>query len=238
MPLPKVYDWERFRLALKQLHDTFPGFLQSVVLVGGGAAWFYRETLRQWRDSEFPVPDWTAAEQNEWLSRDVDFMGLDVAEAADLLQTPFDETTHTFHFAGLEVDFLDEGLQLVANSALQTARLVQLPDFNFNVVEASLLFAEKSALLRAKDRPQDRLHRQLLVEFLKCEFCRQAEHPASLRSSRWVARARSVKTTDAGFFENDLRLTRRLTAAILAVKADEHRALKHWAKHHLPGYTQ
>lgn len=238
MALPKIYDWERVRLALKQLHETFPGFLQTVVLVGGGAAWFYRETLRQWRDPDFPQPRWTDAEQAEWLSKDVDFMGLSAREAADLLQTPFDETTHTFHYAGLEVDFLDEGLHMIPDSALQTARLVQLPDFNFNVAEASLLFAEKTALLRSKDRPQDKLHRQLLVEFLKCEFCRQAEHPQGLRPSRWVARARAVKTAETGFFENDARLARRLSAAIIALRTNEHRALKHWAKHHLPGYKE
>jgi hypothetical protein len=238
MAPPKIYDWERVRLALKQLHETFPGFLETVVLVGGGAAWFYRETLRQWNDPDFPVPLWTAAEQDHWLSKDVDFMGLKVSEAADILNTAFDEITHTFHYEGLEVDFLEGGLQMFPDMALQTARLVQLPDFSFNVVEASLLFAEKTALLRAKDRPQDKVHRQLLSEFLKCEFCRQAEYAASLRPSRWVGRARAVKTADSEFFENDARISRRLIPAIIALQANEHRALKHWAKHHLPGYTE
>jgi hypothetical protein len=238
MALPKIYDWERVRLALKQLHETFPGFLQTVVLVGGGAAWFYRETLRQWGDADFPQPNWTDEEQAEWLSKDVDFMGLSTWEAADLLQAAFDETTHTFHYAGLEVDFLEEGLQMIPDSALQTARLVQLPDFSFNVVEASLLFAEKTALLRIKDRSQDKLHHQLLREFLKCEFCRQAEHPQSLRPSRWIARARAVKTADVGFFANDSRFARRLSQAIIKLTAAEQRALKHWAKHHLPGNAE
>ena len=239
MTLPKIYDWERVRLAIKQLHETFPGFLETVVLVGGGAAWFYRETLRRWNDPDFQMPLWTAAEQDDWLSKDVDFMGLKVTEAADLLSATFDETTHTFHYEGLEIDFLEAGLQIFPDTALQTARLVQLSDFAFNVVEASLLFAEKTALMRAKkDRPQDKLHRQLLSEFLKCEFCRQAEHPASLRPSRWIGRARAVKTADFEFFENDPRISRRLIPAIAAVQANEQRALKHWAKHHLPGYTE
>jgi len=112
MALPNVYDWNRIRAALRQLHETFPGLLENVVLIGGGACWFYREALRQWNDQTFPVPAWTEAEEAIWLSKDVDFMGLDLAEASNLLQTPFDETTHTFHFRGLEVDFLEEGLQL------------------------------------------------------------------------------------------------------------------------------
>jgi hypothetical protein len=46
----------------------------------------------------FPCPLGTGAEEGTWLSKDVDFMGLDREEATQLLQTPFDEETHTFHF--------------------------------------------------------------------------------------------------------------------------------------------
>jgi len=238
MDLPKLYDWERIRLALRQLDASFPGLLQSVVLIGGGAAWFYRENLRQWADADFPVPVSGPAEEEIWLSKDVDFMGLTVAEAADLLQTPWDENTHTFHYAGLEVDFLEEGLVLFPAEALRSARQAQLPDVSFNVAEAALLYAEKCALLARKARPQDNLHHALLARFLRCEFCRQAESPAALRPSRWIARARDVKTADEKFFANDPRFNSRLAKAIAALNAPDHRALKHWAKHHLPGCTK
>lgn len=238
MDLPKLYDWERIRLALRQLDQAFPGLLQSVVLIGGGAAWFYRENLRQWADADFPVPTTGLAEEEIWLSKDVDFMGLTVAEAADLLQTPWDETTHTFHYAGLEVDFLEEGLVLFPAEALRSARQAQLPDVTFNVAEAALLYAEKCALLARKARLQDHLHPALLARFLRCEFCRQAEKPAGLRTSRWVARARDVETADLNFFVNDARFNARLAKAIAALSAPEHRALRHWAKHHLPGYQE
>ncbi|MBE0543477.1 MAG: hypothetical protein IH623_19205 [Verrucomicrobia bacterium] len=125
MDLPKLYDGERIRLALRQLDQAFPGLLQSVVLIGGGAAWFYRESLRQWADADFPVPTTGPAEDEIWLSKDMDFMGLTVAEAADL-----------------------------------------------------------------------------------------------------------------SFFVNDARFNVRLARAIAALRAPEHRALKHWAKHHLPGYKE
>lgn len=238
MDSPKLYDWERIRLALRQLDESFPGFLQSVVLIGGGAAWFYRENLRRWADADFPVHTSKPAEEELWLSKDVDFMGLSVAEAADLLQTPWDENTHTFHYAGLEVDFLEEGLVLFPAEALRSARQAQLPDVTFNVVEASLLYAEKCALLARKARPQDALHHALLRQFLKCEFCRQAETPDALRPSRWVARARDVKTADVNFFGDDARFNSRLASAIAALNAPDHLALKHWAKHHLPGGTE
>jgi hypothetical protein len=212
--------------------------LPSIVLIGGGACWFYRESLRQWADPDFPVPASGPAEETIWLSKDVDFMGMTVAEAADLLQTPWDGITHTFHYAGLEVDFLEAGLVLFPAEALRTARLAQLPDVTFNVAEAALLYAEKCALLAAKARPQDQLHQALLASFLRCEFCRQAENPGSFRTSRWIARARDVKTADINFFTNAARFKARLAKAIAALIAPEHRALKHWAKHHLPGYTE
>jgi hypothetical protein len=138
----------------------------------------------------------------------------------------------------LEVDFLEEGLVLFPAEALRSARQAQLPDVTFNVAEAALLYAEKCALLARKARPQDHLHHALLARFLRCEFCRQAETPASLRTSRWVARARDVKTADLRFFENDARFNLRLAKAIAALSAPEHRALKHWAKHHLPDYKE
>ncbi len=106
MPGPNVYDWNRIRAALSLLQEAFPGLLENVVLIGGGACWFYREALRQYEDRDFAVPAWTEAEEAIWLSKDVDFMGLDREEASQLLQTPFDEETHTFHFRGLELDFL------------------------------------------------------------------------------------------------------------------------------------
>jgi|GEM_PF-2182535 hypothetical protein len=238
MALPKEYDWERIRLALRQLDTDFPGLLPSVVLIGGGAAWFYRETLRQWRDADFPVPACSQEEEQIWLSKDVDFMGMTVAEAGELLQTPWDETTHTFHYAGLEVDFLEAGIVLFPDEALRSARQAELSDVRFNVVEATLLFAEKCALLTRKSRPQDRVHHALLTQFLRCEFCRQAEKPATLRATRWIARARDTKTADLNFFATESNFTRRLAKAISALEAHEHRALKHWAKHHLPGYTE
>src|SRR5438445_6282495 len=118
MPPPPAYDWNRIRAALRQLDDAFPGLLENIVLIGGGACWFYREALRQWNDSVFRVPQWTREEESLWVSKDVDFMGLDEAEATELLQTPFDPETHTFHFHGLELDFLEEGLQLTRQNAV------------------------------------------------------------------------------------------------------------------------
>lgn len=238
MPLPKVYDWERVRGALKLLAGKFPEEFPGWVLIGGGACWFYREALKTARDPDFPGPTYTVAEEQVWLSKDVDFMGLTVAEAADLFQAPFKEETHTISFAGLEVDFLEEGLRLTLRDARTHMREVHAGDFVFFVVAPEILYAEKCALLAHKERPQDRLHHALLVQFLKYEFCADLEKTDSLDADDWVARAREVKTANLQFFTNDDRFSSRMARAIAALNPTLHQRIKHWAKHHLPGYTE
>jgi hypothetical protein len=235
MPAPNVYDWNRIRAALSLLQEAFPGLLENVVLIGGGACWFYREALRQFEDRDFPVPTWTAREEAIWLSKDIDFMGLDREEAFQLLRTPFDEETHTFHFRGLELDFLEEGLRLTPQNAVLSRRVVQLPELVFYVAEASLLYAEKCALARAKPRPQDSIHQRLLTVFLKCEFCRELENAQALNPARWVGRARVVKTAAFDFFLNDAQFTGRLRSGIARLTSPRHKAIHHWARHHLRG---
>lgn len=106
MALPKIYDWERVRAAMKLLAEEFPAEFPTWVLIGGGACWFYRATLQEAGDPEFRMPPVGPDDEINWLSKDVDFMGLTEAEAAALLQSPFNSETHTISYRGLEVDFL------------------------------------------------------------------------------------------------------------------------------------
>jgi hypothetical protein len=237
MPLPKVYDWDRVTAALRLLAARFPDDFPGWVLIGGGACWFYREALRQARDPDFPVPPATPEEEEVWLSKDVDFMGLTVEEAEGLFQSPFKPETHTISFEGLEVDFLEEGLRLTVRDALSSAREVRLGDLTFAVIAPETLFAEKQALVAFKQRPQDRLHHAVLVQFLKHELCADLENSSALDAEEWVARAREVKTAELNFFAADERFAGRLRLAIRALDPQAHRRIKHWAKHHLPGYA-
>jgi len=238
MALPKIYDWEKIRAALKLLGEAFPAEFPTWVLIGGGACWFYRTTLQESGDPDFRVPTVRAADEIHWLSKDVDFMGLTEAEAEALLQAPFKPETHTITYRGLEVDFLEEGFRLTLDVAAANSRDVRTSDFRFAVVEPAILYAEKCALIANKSRPQDFLHQALLAEFLKFEFCTDLEKPATLDTHEWLASARTVKTADHDFFTRDPKLVARLQRNIRALTQHEHRALKHWAKHHLPGYTE
>ena len=235
MALPKVNDWPVFRRHLQLLSENFPGQFGEWVLIGGGACWFYRATLERWADKDFPAPRFTAEEDSLWLSKDVDFMGLSVKAAEELFGFPFKPETHTISFHGIEVDFLEEGVKLTTPDALRNARQVRTPDFDFRVLDAAWLYAEKLAVAQNKARMQDHLHLRVLERFLKCEFCKDTEDPQTLDAHDWVGRARTVKTARHDFFTTDLLFTGRLKRGICRLDQREHRALLQWAKHHLAG---
>ncbi len=165
-------------------------------------------------------------------------MGLTVAEAEELFQSPFKVETHTISFEGLEVDFLEEGLRLTLREALTHRREVQTGEFVFYVLAPEILFAEKRALLANKERPQDRLHHAVLVQFLKHEFCADLENPNTLDADDWVFRAREVTTADMQFFTRDARFNERLKHGVASLNPTLHKRIKHRAKHHLPGYPE
>ena len=74
MALPKIYNWERVRAALKLLSEAFPDEFPNWVLIGGGASWFFREQLKRANDPDFRVPAYSSDEETIWLSKDVDFL--------------------------------------------------------------------------------------------------------------------------------------------------------------------
>ncbi len=234
MALPKINDWLVIRAALRQLADAFPEQFDDWVLIGGGACWFYRTMLEKWNDPDFPMPPLSPAEEAVWLSKDIDFMGATVAEAEKLLGAPFKTETHTISFHGLEVDFLEQGVWLTTAEAVRNAREIRTPEIVFRVIDAAHVFAEKLAVLRQKERPQDRLHIKVLELFLKCEFCREVETLESLDARDWVERARVVKTADHDFFVRDPLFAQRLRRGISQLNQKEYARIVHWAKHHLP----
>ena len=238
MSLPKVYNWLRIRADLKRLAERFPGDFPTWQLIGGAACWFYRAYLERANDPDFRPMKYSEAEEDIWLSKDIDFMGMSSTRAEEFFGSPLKPETHSITFEGMEIDFLEEGLRLTPQAVSASAREVRTSEFTFYAIEAALLYDEKFTLLRVKSRPQDRLHCELLAEFLKFEFCDDVENVQKLKPSKWLSRARAVKTTNLDFFQTDERLKRRLKCAIEKLIAPEHRTLKHWAKHHLPGYAE
>ena len=227
------YSWDSAQKALSRIAAHNPDFLPNTVLVGGAACWYYRLALQKAADIDFPVPEYTPEEEGLWLSKDLDFMGESAAEVSELIGQPCPPMGTLIQYAGATLDFLDQGLLMTPELANRTARKAKAGDLEFYIASPSLLFAEKHACTLRKDRPQDRLHREVLGRFLKMELCRRLEQAADLDNKEWLNEAKEAKTADLGFFAMDLPLKRRLHAAALAL-APDHRAIQHWIRHHVP----
>lgn len=229
----KHYDWVGIRDDLKRIDAHNPDFLPNTVLVGGAACWYYRLALSKAMDTDFPVPNYTPAEESAWLSKDLDFMGESRDEVSQLIGQPCPPMGTLVQYAGASLDFIDEGLKMTREAANRTARKAQLDDLSFYLASPGLLFVEKHACTFQKDRPQDPLHREVLARFIKMELCRSLEQPEALETKDWLNEAKEVKTADIHFFKQDVVLRRRLHAASGGLWL-EHRAIVHWIQHHVP----
>jgi hypothetical protein len=76
----RTLDWNGIKEMLAQLRKVAPHALNGSVLVGGAACWAYRVALSKAADSDFKVPPWTSVEENNWLSKDVDFANINIPE--------------------------------------------------------------------------------------------------------------------------------------------------------------
>src|SRR5208283_4557596 len=121
---------------------------------------------------------------------------------------------------------LEEGFRLSQDVAAANSREDRAFGFDFLVINAAILYAEKCALIANKTRPQDFLQRALLAEFLKFEFCTDFEKPAALDVRDWLKDARTVKSADHDFFGRGPKLVTRLKRAIRSRTSREHRAFK------------
>ncbi len=227
------YSWEGIREGLRQIAAHNPDFLPNTVLVGGAACWYYRLALKQAADQDFAVPNYTPDEERVWLSKDLDFMGESRAEISELIGQPCPPMGTLIDYAGVSLDFVEQGLKITGEAVNRTARKARAEDLEFYIISPSLLFAEKHACTLQKNRPQDPLHREVMARFLKMELCRSLEQPMDLDNKEWLDEAKEAKTADIDFFAQDFPLRRRLHAAAFLLPP-EYRAIIHWIRHHVP----
>jgi hypothetical protein len=227
------YSWDGIRQDLKRIDAHNPNFLANTVLVGGAACWYYRLGLTKAGDPDFPLPSYTAEQERVWLSKDLDFMADSPQEISELIGAPCPPMGKLVVYGGATLDFIETGLKMTSEAATRTARKVRAEDLVFYIASPSLLFAEKTACVSQKNRPQDPLHREVLARFIKMELCRNLEQPAELDTKDWLAQARDAKSADLQFFTRDAALRRRLHTSAPTL-AREHRAITHWVRHHVP----
>lgn len=228
----RKYVWDAIREDLKRIDAHNPDFLPNTVLVGAAACWYYRVALDRVGDPDFVVPSYTVEQERLWLSKDLDFMGESNEEISELLGLPCPAMGALMTYAGATIDFVEQGLKMTREAANRTARRVQVGDLNFYIAGPSLLFAEKQACTLQKNRPQDKVHREILARYIKMELCQALEKTIELDTKDWLIEGKEVKTADHDFFA-DSALARRLHAAAPRL-SPEHRAIRHWIGHHVP----
>ncbi len=187
-----MVDWDRLKRCLAALHESSPAFLSRGILIGGAACWFYRALLRKASDPDFPVPPFRPDEEQQWLSKDIDFTGIFSVDARELLPdsivTDKNGNVH-LQIEGIRLGFAQTGIVLDPESARENCRVGRFQitpekSVEFFVIDPVTLYREKTALRERRNGWNDRLHLQLLTEFVGWDVC---EHARRLLSANGLA---------------------------------------------------
>jgi hypothetical protein len=181
-PSGKKVDWEMAKGCLAELEREAPSILSQGVLIGGIACWFYRHLLSIAHDPDFKVPDLSTKQEQLWLSKDIDFTNFFAEDARQLLAkhiVPDIQGRLHLKIAGIPIGFAQVGVTFDPESAwaqswigtfTQDGKAIQC-----RVLDPISLYREKTALSQRRGYESDRLHCQLVAEYLRYETCQQAK---------------------------------------------------------------
>lgn len=186
---------------------------------------FYRARLSSAGDSDFRIPATGAATEALWLSKDPDFTGVFSGDAMDLVPQFIARDSSGREFLeveGVRLGFAQVGLVLDPERAMETARTREF-EWNsgwvqFLVADPVTLYLEKQALVLRRGQPGDRLHLEMLHDFVAWEATVAAESLLQRSADLSVAESRDALTllTDAGRrtpeILRDPRMRRRVQA--------------------------
>ena len=185
----KRVDWEIAKACLAELHRKAPSILQQGVLIGGIACWFYRNLLTRANDSVFPVPQFTAAEENFWLSKDIDFTNFFSEDARQLLNENVvvdGDGRRSLQISGVPIGFAQVGLTFDPESAWAESWIANFNsagvDIQIRVLHPVSLYREKLALVERRGSASDRSHLSVLIEFLRYTVSERAKILSASRS--------------------------------------------------------
>lgn len=222
--LPKV-DWERAKLCLAALQHESPAFLRRALLIGGGACWFYRHSLRRAGDPDFRVPSLAPELEARWLSKDLDFTGIFSGDAFALLPqlAVRDEQRREFlQVEGVRLGFAQVSLTIDPEEAMLHCRVVRFTGTDGQSVECFIadpvtLYREKLALVERRNAPADPLHLAVLADYVRLEVCQHAEHlcgAATLSETKVGLNFLQLVASRAPELPVDERVVRRVSASL------------------------
>jgi hypothetical protein len=182
----KKIDWETAKVCLAELQRHAPSILQQAIIIGGIACWFYRQLLAKAQDGDFKVPDLSPQQELLWLSKDRDFTNFFAQDARELLKEHIVTDARgrrQIKLAGVPIGFAQVGVTFEPEAAWAET---WIGTFKWNdtlvqcrILDPITLYREKQALSQKRGYESDRLHFELLSEFLRYETCRQADALAS-----------------------------------------------------------
>lgn len=221
---PKV-DWERAKLCLAALHHESPAFLRRALLIGGGACWFYRHSLRRADDPDFRVPSLAPELEAIWLSKDLDFTGIFSGDAFALLPqlAVRDEQQREFlQVEGVRLGFAQVGLTIDPEEAMQHCRVARFTGTDGQPVECFVadpvtLYREKLALVERRNAPADPLHLVVLADYVRLEICQRAEQlcaKTTLTEMKMALNFLRLVASRAPELPRDERVARRVDASL------------------------
>ena len=209
-------DWSVVKRVLARISEMSGDFLEGNILIGGGAAWFYRSFLEGTNDPDFRVPPFSDEENRIWLSKDIDFIGTKRDEIAGCLGVSSEGDPPVALIDGIWIDSPNEGLFITRDRALPTALRTALPNgVEFLVASPILLHREKTELISRKFRPQDRPHLETLLQASRLVLCQLLEIDAFTKGScRELFRLLKEAQEISPVILKDPVLLRRITAAL------------------------
>lgn len=221
---PKV-DWERAKLCLAALQHESPAFLRRALLIGGGACWFYRHSLRRADDPDFRVPSLAPELEARWLSKDLDFTGIFSGDAFALLPQLAVRDAQQREFLqveGVRIGFAQVGLTIDPEEAMQHCRVVRFTGtggqpVEFFVADPVTLYREKLALVERRNAPADPLHLAVLADYVRLEICQRAEQlcaRATLTETKAGLNFLRLVASRAPELPTDERVVRRVSTSL------------------------
>jgi len=216
-----------------------PLFLEENILIGGGACFFYKQTLAKAKDRDFPPLPEADEDRYLWLSKDIDFIGTRKDQIpAELGIEP--DISGKCHVRGTWIDSPDAALTFTFEMAKSTAipARVDSSGLDFFAISPALLLREKRVLLAdpTKNRPQDVLHASTLAQATKLLLCQWLEAPSldKERIKAWKLLANETKEYAPDLLEDPCVIRRLRTAAEPLREHPVAKSAWHWIEHKVP----
>lgn len=167
--------WSEIQKALVQTNKIHPEFLNSALIVGGGASLFYNLILTKRNDKAFPPIPLSKGQTN--FSHDIDFTHVYFEDYCNIFKDFLKKDEKTgkkfIQIEGVRFGFLQFGCTFVPEEEMEIAKKFKIDDneFQINVLHPASLFREKTYLIeKGRGKLNDEFHRSIAKQFCLMDY--------------------------------------------------------------------